>query len=167
MLPSANPYASPKTDSIDPSQAGPSHQSNHRRLYFGWLGVFGLNLIVPLLSALTLTNASGQVGMLLAMVVILTIGLCICAIARELGFALVTGGVAVGLTQIAPILQIIAGVLGFSLARAMGLDDPAGEVNAGTVLAGFVITMVVGGLLVAVSLVAGLVIRRVMSPRRS
>ncbi|HWB09567.1 MAG TPA: hypothetical protein VG826_10095 [Pirellulales bacterium] len=170
MLRSTNPYASPKADNADRSREDP--QGGAKRLYFGWLAVFALNLIFPLLMAWGMTAPDGRIGMLLAIIVLLALGFWICASARQVGFALVVGGVAVALSQIFPILQMMAGILGFALTKAIGAaPTPDGIAHDGlpdveTLAAGFVITMTTGGLLIAASTLAGLMIQAVLSLRR-
>jgi hypothetical protein len=171
MLPPANPYASPTSDTVDSSGEGRSDDESAKRLYVGWLAVFAFNLIVPLFMGWGMTERQGRTGMVLAILVILASGLWICRSARQLGFALVVGGVAVALSQVFPILQVMAGILGFALANGIGLvadiPTPAGDaLNADTVVAGFVVTMTTGGLLLAASIVAGLAIRAVLPLRR-
>jgi hypothetical protein len=174
MPPSANPYASPTNDNIDSSRERPSDTVSTKRLCLGWLAVFALNLIVPLFLGWGVTAPEGRIGMLLAVLFILVLGLWICASARQVGFALVVGGVAVALSQVFPILQMMAGIFGFALAQGIGVlardaDGIAADVfhDVDTVAAGFVVTMTTGGLLVAASTVAGLAIRAARSLRRT
>ena|SRR5215469_8051735 len=166
MLPSVNPYASPQSESTDSSRTGRSDGDNLKRLYFGWLTVFALNVIVPLLIGLGVTTSGGRIGMLLAMLVLLALGFWICARAREVGFALVVGGVAVALSQVFPILQVMAGIFGFALAESIGLSGPRGG-DLETLAAGFAVTLATGGLLAAASLAAGLGIRAALHLRRT
>ncbi len=88
---------------------------------------------------------------------------------------MVVGGVAVALSQVFPIVQMMAGLVGFAVAKRIGvpvdvrdggMDWAAGPPNADTVVAGFVVTMITGGLLLLASIAAGLAIRAVLSLRR-
>jgi hypothetical protein len=167
MPPSANPYAAPQSDSADLSRERRSDGGNSKRRYFGWLAVFALNLIVPLSIGWMTTELHGRIGMFFAMLMLLGLGFGICRTAHHIGFALVVGGVAVGLSQVFPILQLMGGTIAFAPANGIGLTERAefGPPNVDTVVAGFVVTMTTGGLLAAASIVAGLAIRAVLSAR--
>ena len=165
---STNPYESPKSDPADPRLKIGGDRASANRLYLGWLLVFALNVVAPLFFGWNITGSGGRVGMFLAMLVLLALGFWICASARQIGFPLVVGGVAVALSQVFPILQVMAGGLAFAVAEAVGVCAPTKlEPSAETVAAGFIVTMTTGGLLVAASLVAGLAIRAVLALRRS
>ncbi|HET6880105.1 MAG TPA: hypothetical protein VFI31_08115 [Pirellulales bacterium] len=152
-----NPYESPKSECA----ALPSTADNSRHLYFGWFVVFLFNLGVPLIFGWPLTEEGGRSGLFAGALALFLLGCALCAWLRPAGRALVVGGVVVGLSQILPFLQIMAGVAGLSSIEILGFGrSPHGDATL------FVVTVVTGGLLMAVALVVGLAVRGVLAMRR-
>ncbi|QEH35324.1 hypothetical protein OJF2_38750 [Aquisphaera giovannonii] len=131
------------------------------RTALGWIAVFLLNMIVPLLFGWSMTREGGRVGMAAAILTLFATGCWICTARRQLASPLLLGAAFVGLSQVFPLLQILAGSAGMVAATALRVaennDDALPRVigEAG----GFVVTLVTGGLLMAASLVAGLSLR--------
>ena len=160
-----NPYQSPATDTGGP-QTSVANEGASRRIYFAWCAVFVLNLAVPLLFGWSLTERGGRVGMLVATAALFVVGSWLCASARRIAQALVTGGVAVGLGQVVPVVQIMAGSAGFHVVAAMGLEDAAVDLRGLTnEPSGFIVTTTTGGLLMAIAIVVGLAARALFSAR--
>ena len=157
-----NPYQAPCSNRSEPTRTE-FNVSSAKRLYMAWFFIFALNLIAPLYFGWRMTEDGGRIGMLLAAILLLAVGYWICASARELGFALVVGGVAVALSQVLPMLQIMAGALGCALAVAMGLHSNGDAVDSPPMVVGevggFVVTLITGSLLMGAALVTGLALR--------
>lgn len=158
-----NPYRAPRGDVAVFPKTG-FKPRNAKLLCIGWLAVFALNLIVPGWLGWRFTEQGGRMGMLLGATLVLAIGCCVCVCARQIGFSLVVGGAAVALSQVLPLLQLLAGVASCALAEAAGLyfsvDDTHPAAVVGGELGGFVITITTGASLIAAPLAAGLLALR-------
>jgi hypothetical protein len=139
-------------------------------IYLGWFAVFVFNMTFPLSVAWTMTPKSGRTGIGVAAVALATAGCWICAKARTIGRYLVIGGILIGLTQVFPVLQIIAGVVGMAVGQIFQLiergDDT--DLNLGiSELGGLIITLITGSLLMAMSAATGFCLQRfILDPRR-
>jgi hypothetical protein len=160
MPDATNPYLAPQYSEAGLAKEPGFEGKNAMRLYVAWPVVFALNLVMPGLFGLMSTDGAGRVGMLVGTCFLLVCGFWICSSARNIGFALVVGGVPVALSQVVPIIQMVAGTLAFAFAEALGLVGPGGAMGTATSAAGgFVLTLTTGGLLMAAALVAGLALR--------
>ena len=155
-----NPYQAPQCAEAGVPISGGINTEGKKRLYVGWLTVFALNLILPGFLGWQTTENGGRLGMLVGAAVLLTVGLWICSRAAKLGFALIIGGIAVALSQVIGILQMLAGISAYACAEALGLVESmqAGP-HISNAIGGFVITLITGALLMAAALVAGLMLR--------
>jgi hypothetical protein len=142
-----NPYSPPSetTEGAETTHftAKPTTVSG---LIVGWIVVFGLNLITPVLFATAITNRRGMIGVGIACVAFAVAGTQLCVTRRETGKRLVTGASIVGLSQLFPIAQVFAGVFAINLASAVGI---AGETLGGgsgitSISAGFVVCLLTG-----------------------
>lgn len=126
----------------------------HRAWPYAWTLVFACNLIVPLSLAWQMSEHAGRIGIGLAIVVYWMIGLVTCADGgRRGGRPLVAGGIWVALSQLLPIAQILAGLAGvWSWAAISGQEH-----RPLSVLGGFTMTIVTGGLLLTLAEVIGLI----------
>ncbi|WP_435018438.1 hypothetical protein TA3x_000412 [Tundrisphaera sp. TA3] len=120
-----------------------------------WIAVFCANLPVPLFLAAGLTQKAGKGGMILAILLMLALGAMAVSASRKGGWAVVIGGWIVAVSQLMPVLHIIAGSMGMSAALggtkaySAGLDDEPG---------GFIATIVTGGILITIALAIGAVL---------
>lgn len=163
-----NPYEAPLAVASGPPLTRPTRPRGGGRLLLGWAVVFSCNMIVPLLFGWDLTRDAGRGGLFAAGALLLGGGLWLCRAWPTLGGPLVAGAVLVSLTQLLPILQIIAGLMGLRLARAFGQAVSLGEFDFDRItggLGGFVATLVTGGLLIGVSAAIGLFLRLVTPAR--
>ena len=106
--------------------------------------------------------------MSIAVVFLLVLGCCICAMGRKLAAPLIVGGAFVALTQVFPILQIAAGMMGMGVGRAIGvasLGDDSLPPRLNSEYGGFVVTFVTGGILMATGACSGMLIR-LLTPAR-
>ncbi len=157
-----NPYISPETDLTGPPEVNRKTERSGVGLYLAWVAVFFSNMIVPTFWGYSMIKELGGVGLCLAAISLLNLGLWSCAISRKVGGSLVVGGVVIGLSQFAPALQIIAGWAGLSARKAfMRADETPTDIT--NVSGGFVITFVTGGILMAMSLAIGLILRGILS----
>lgn len=154
-----NPYRSPSS--------GPPIRESHsslggKRIYTVWFVVFVLNAAAPLFLGWGATVNGGRIGMLAATVMFFALGCCLCAYAPEIAKALVVGGVAVGLTQVMPLLQVIAWLFAVWLLVALRLEKPpwnAMLMSLSNEPSGFLATIVFGGVLMAACFMVGLPVR--------
>ena len=91
--------------------------------YGAWIFVCAINMAVPLFFSATLTEEHGKLGMVLAVVSFFICGCFLCAFQRDLALAVIIGGVVVAMTQLMPILQIVAGTIGLAVGDALGVAD--------------------------------------------
>jgi hypothetical protein len=135
-----------------------------------WLFVFATNLAVPLLFSSSVTQAHGSLGMVFAILALLTLGGFLCTYHRELSRALLIGGVLIAMTQLIPIPQILAGWIGLAIGNALGLaefsrgDQPARLTSE---FGGFVVTLITGGILITAAACIGLTLRWLASRFRT
>jgi hypothetical protein len=153
-----NPYEAPKTSATEgsPKRAGDRRYAS--RLHLAWVIVFLLNLVVPGFFGWMVTESGGRNGMLIATLLLLALGYGACGAARRTARTLVFGGLLVTITQFFPLVQIVAGFIGLGIGEAIGQADMSDDALPGQVKSeagGFLITLVTGGLLMAISLVAG------------
>lgn len=151
-----NPYQAPATAA---AVSADEHPHAPRRIKFAWFGVFVLNLCAPLFVGWLTTEKGGRNGMFAGVGVLFLAGYWLCTRARSIGRALVVGGLAIGLTQVLPAMQMMAGIVGLCVVSALRLGKPAPDdvmLSVRSDASGFVLTIVTGGLLMAAAFVAGL-----------
>ena len=83
-------------------------------------------------------------------------------IREQLGQALVRGGVGIGLAQLIPVLQLMAGLVAMDVGRLLCQVD-GNDIRSEP--GGFIMTTVTGGLLMCAALVLGLIFRVIMPGR--
>jgi hypothetical protein len=128
-------------------------------IYAAWGGVFMFNILVPAFFGWLSTTESGRTGMVIAVVVQLCAGFWVCAKVRTIGLYLVIGGFAVALSQVFPILQFIAGAVALGIGRVLGLANT--EDNVTSEFGGFIVTMITGGILMALSAGCGFLVQQI------
>ncbi len=127
-----------------------------------WPVVLLLNTVLPGFLAVQMCNRSGMIGIGISVMMFLVTGFWICFKFPRVGRGLVIGAGAMSLTQLFPVLHFLFGLLALGFAEAVGLIDTVdfdeGPADVSTVLAGFVITTLVGGALAVTGLAVGLVL---------
>ena len=129
-----------------------------RRNWFcllAWSTIFAANLIVPLLFAWDLTRDRGRIGMAAAIGGWWALSALICVRSRVLATILFVGAALVAISQVWPILHVIAGTVGLELAATgtselypiLGMKMTEGG--------GFVATAVTGAVLMLFALGSG------------
>jgi MFS family permease len=163
-----NPYEPPLhigTSSIPP---GHTNRRAGTSTYGSWVFVFFVNLAVPLLFSSSMNQEHGRLGMFVAALLLLALGSCICAAGRKLAATLIAGGAIIGLTQLFPGLQLIAGVIGMTVGQALRLADIGDENRPARLISdygGFVVTFVTGGILIATAACSGMLLRLITPAR--
>ncbi len=157
-----NPYE-PPTDAVRISYPdGTVHHHAGVLTYTAWIFIFAINMAVPLLFSLPLTDLHGRLGMSAAALFLFTLGCGICAANRKLAVALLAGAALVALTQLFPGMQIIAGMIGIGVGQALGhatFDSDEHPARITSEFGGFVVTFITGGILMAGSLCAGILLQ--------
>lgn len=129
-----------------------------------WFGVFVLNILFPGFIAFAMTDgaAPGRYGIVGAMFLLLVLGNGLSIDVPKIGRPLLLGGVFVGLSQLFPVVQLFAGTAAIEIARLVGLAsrDGDGMPRLAGEAGGFAVTLATGVLLMMVSLVLGLLRRR-------
>lgn len=111
---------------------------------WGWALAVVANLPVPLLFGFAVVAHGGLFGMLAGIVAFWLVGAAVVACVPRLRAVLVYGGAVLALTQVLPVLQIVAGVVAVELFDTT--PEPMSE------LTGFLVTLVTGGQLALVVL---------------
>ena len=127
--------------------------------FAAWTFVFGANLIVPLLFGWGLTQDHGRTGMLVALVGFLSAGWAFCFSRPIAARKLIAGSVITGVSQVFPVLHIIAGTMALEIALRFGfvaINDasPMGHDVSGEA-GGFLLTLIVGCTLLVCAAGAG------------
>lgn len=139
---------------MDDPAPSTSHEWQRR-----WPIALALNLIVPVLMAGALPGGCGPLGIAAGIGLIWYLGHRLCALQSGVGRALVIGGYIVALSQICPLLQMAAGLLGIGVARALCQGDLAifddGQIPGVTDLGGLIATMTTGVVLTLTALAIG------------
>lgn len=154
-----NPYRPSLAEAPLLERSVESVKAHGRRFAWLWPLLFGVNLITPLMFASAITEDAGWYGVLFASVLFLLGGWLIGRRHKVNGDRLSLGSAVLGITQLMPFLQIIAGVFGFEAAQRLGAakapnDQSAlGEITTG--LGGFICTFVTGGILVVAAFLLG------------
>ena len=162
-MPDANPYTPPAEVDLAGSlaQSEPSVSPRKlRNLLVAWPVVLGLNLIVPLLVASELLGTRGWTGVVVAIVVNLLVGFWLCHVLPGLMKRLIVGAAVVALSQLVPVLHLIAGMIAFVVGESIGLIEES-ELNGpeiGTAISGGVLTTLTGGVLMVASIAIGSVL---------
>ena len=131
------------------------------RLYEASIAVFLFNMIVPLYFALEDVPDAGRVGIMAAAMLWLASGFLISAVDRKNFAFFIAGAMMIGLTQMLPILQILAGLIGEMLATLVRIQLISFETTVRNEVNGFITTLVTRGILIAASGVCGLFFRRI------
>ncbi len=124
-----------------------------------WIGVYAVNLILPVYLGLMRTREGGRVGMMVGIITVFALGCRACFVYREAMLTVAYGGWIVAASQFVPFLHIWAGLIGVDVAVAMTRET--GDLS--TAIGGFLATLLTGGILIAFAAVFGLVIRWIIS----
>lgn len=147
-----NPYRAPQADAAALSPA-PALSLEWPTL-IAWPFVFGLNLIVPLIFAWDVTQEHGQWGMAVAVFAMLVSGWALGCFRPVWLRRVVMGGIFVAGTQFIPILQVVAGMVALLVVSGPISNE----------FMGCVVTLLVGGQLLAVAAGVGLVLSLLFRP---
>jgi hypothetical protein len=101
----------------------------------------------------------------MAVVTLIASGCLVCSNVRKIGVCLIIGGIAIGLTQMFPIPQIVAGTVAMRIGQALGLakmDDDDNLACVANEFGGFVITIVTGAILMTLSAGIGFLLQLVL-----
>jgi hypothetical protein len=158
-----NPYETPANVASASLPEGTARPRAGAFTYAAWIFIFAINTAIPLLFSASVTDQHGKLGMSMAALFLLALGCYICAANRKLAVALLAGGALIALTQLLPGLQIIAGMIGMGVGQALGHatlsgdDNPAARITSE--FGGVVVTFITGGILMAGSLCAGVLLQ--------
>lgn len=163
----ANPYRAP--GSIEPEASKPPTAERRQllRLLAAWTVVCLLNMPLPAFFGWASASERGRAGMVAGAAALLFLGGSICVAWRKYGWALVIGGVPIGLSQFLPILHVMAGLVAMAIGEWLGQVEvsDAAVMQIRSETGGFVVTIITGMLLMAGAMLAGLFIRAVAPSR--
>ena len=125
-----------------------------------WSVIFAANTIVPLMFGLELTVKHGRVGVGIASLLLWAGGAILCCWRSSIMWQVILGALITALSQLFPILQIIAGCIGLSAAARLGQAETGGDGQlldqVTSEVGGFIVTVIAGGVLLAGAAIAGL-----------
>ena len=154
----SNPYQPPKLNA--PSHPGRLGQSTSMPglRYISWLLAFAVNLVVPILFALDLCCQSALVGMAVGILTLACLGCGICWKFPRFSKSFITATALVAVTQLFPMLQIIAGIIAVLATESIGLrlhgeSTTSLEWEALPFLAGVLVTLLTGLIVASAGLV--------------
>lgn len=132
-----------------------------------WPIVLGLNLVLPLLFGLGLTDEHGRLGMVIGLLVLLTFGWTLCAANPSWARKLNAGAIVVAVSQVFPTLQIVIGMFALSMGVSLKLVviDDSDRASAASEAGGFVVTILFGCGLLFFSGIAGLCLGFILPKR--
>lgn len=127
-----------------------------------WSVVFVANLIMPLQFASLIVHQRAWIGVSLAVAAYWRAGLYACRKNRSMSLSLIIGGGLVALSQVYPLLHILAGSIALhanSVSLEVGSDSLTGAVS------GFLATAITGGILLTVATLVGRPFAKASQPR--
>lgn len=159
----ANPYQAPSNLETDWPPASIATSGSLKLLWRGWAPVFLLNMIVPLSLGSLAADARGCIGMFVGTAVLFVMCGWLCSCQPRLARAIVRGGAPIGVAQLVPILQIIAGLAAMAIVSTLRLADEPDPVNG--MPGGFLVTIITGVLLIGAALFLGLLFEAILPDR--
>lgn len=120
-----------------------------------WPVVFLLNMIVPTLFGWQITREGGRLGMSAATALLLISGWWVCFIQPSNGRMLVLGAAILSLSQLFPVIQMVAGMVALAMC-GFGINEDDGAMRPVSEAGGFLITLIVGGILICLAAIVGL-----------
>lgn len=177
-----NPPASPLVDEKNPYQPpriskplGNDERMLHEQsrvlaspliLSIEWTIILAFNLIVPALVAWAITSTSAKLGSGFAIFLMALTGYYFCITKPLPMLFIIRGGVLVALSQFVPALQLVAGAISIhALILVRVVTESSFNEMLSTPLAGFLVTLLTGLILISVSLTLGFLIR-IVTPDR-
>ena len=164
-----NPFAAPETVELDASRA--VREKVDLWVLAAGTVVFVANLVVPMLFAtMFLDDAPGYLAILVACLVLLFGGWRIMVALPAYSRSILIGALVVAASQLFPVLQLFAGMVGVGIATGFGMvNRPVGPshdpdhmgIETLTACGAFVVTLVVGAILLALSVGIGVLFRTV------
>ena len=163
-----NPYQPVLFQSDPESQTQSDQKRIDRFAMIAWPVVFGLNLILPWFLSLGLTQRHGRFGVEGALAVLLVCSWSLCYLVPYVARRLIFGSIFTALTQLFPVVQIYAGVIAISLAKKIGMMNYDDDMQLGSTLSetgGFVVTTIVGGIILGFAFVSGALLTFILPAR--
>lgn len=155
-----NPYDPPLAPLPDQvMQEQPEDAVPSRSRFIVWPIVFALNLIVPLLFGGQLVRENGMIGLSVAVGFFLIAGWYVCYASPAVARRLLVGSSITAITQLFPVIQLIAGILALGAVSTLGLSVDDGDLGIGQIsndAGAFLATMITGSIIAAVAMLFGL-----------
>lgn len=130
--------------------------SKLRTWQWAWLLVFLGNLPVPLFLAIGAVRNGGYLGMAASLFLFWLVGYRACSQSPFFAKRIVIGGAIVGMFQVWPLPQLLAGITGLALAEA-DQEEYFTNTLAISEWQGFLATSITGGLLMSAAVVIGVI----------
>ena len=164
-----NPYSAPTAPAEVMAEENAPGRWDKLSL-ISWPVILAVNLIVPLLLGLMVTEDHGRVGMFLAVGVFLAAGWALCYYLPHFARRFILGGLFTALSQLFPILQFLSGIIALAIADGLGVeidhspgDGPVEQLTSE--FGGFLVTLLVGLMISAVAAGIGLLLALVLPKR--
>jgi hypothetical protein len=133
---------------------------NDRSMRLAWLMLVAWNVPVPLILGWVGTDWGARLGMFAAIPVFYCLGGWLFRKMRAIQQTIVWGGLTVVLSQLFPLLHIFAGAGALGAGERLGL--PVEDERATGLIAGFVVTLLTGAILLTAAAVIGLGLQSVV-----
>ncbi|MGV3484235.1 MAG: hypothetical protein ACO1RT_07445 [Planctomycetaceae bacterium] len=152
----ANPYEA--TSLTSEVGTGSARRSVSPVLLVVWPILLALNLVMPLVVGMPMIESSGKLGVAIAVAAFAITGWIICVYRPQLSKRLLAGSTVVGLSQIFPVLHLIAGKTAFSIVAHVGQAEVGGDLGLDrikTEFGGFLVALLTGGVLTVCAVAIG------------
>lgn len=132
-----------------------SHRDSAQELFKNFSQMFVFNSFVPFFFVRVLTAQSGRIGMLTAILTLFCVGWCLCAFCPRIARRINAGAALTAVSQCVPLIHIS---LGLWACERFGQVQPSlkvalhgrhMEVTSMSELGGFLVTMIMGGVLIS------------------
>lgn len=126
-----------------------------------WPCVFSLNMILPLYLSAEVTKQHGKTGVFTATLLLLAVGVIFSLCKPSATRIVILGSAVLALTQAFPVIQLVTGGLAYAFAVSLSLaEDVSDTPQITSELGGFLVTMLVGSVLLACASALGCVLAR-------
>jgi vacuolar-type H+-ATPase subunit I/STV1 len=160
-----NPYAAPQADALSRRTL---FQALAAEAFWSWLLIFLINLPVPVMFGWEVCSPAGRQAMVVTLVLLFGCSAWFVGSHAWYRVRLICGGIMVAVSQLFPLLQIIAGSLGIWFVEKYGINPPRQPLDDGDVRfpkfdmnvpAAILLTLFVGGTLLLAALIIGTIFR--------
>jgi hypothetical protein len=168
MVTDTNPFQPPALENVRIAKRSSTGWLQHTLLIV-WPFIFGANMIIPLLVGWDMIAEDGAIGAGIASLLLLLLGWALFYVWPAFATRMSVGAILTAILQVFPIVHFIFGLIAFGitveLGQAIDISDDSGP-GITTELGGFLITSLMGLMLLLLSLGFGVLIFFVVNWRK-